>query len=323
MRPGARPILFVALAACAPACSAIAGLDQITESACAPYCGVDEGGADDLSLGEASALDRSDATSEAGREAEEAAADSGDEPGSSPDASTPDSAQVDSGAPEDSGTPDDSGTPEDSGAPEVGARDAAGDAVSPPDAADASEAGPCGTVFFHDAFDGNTQGWTLDTSWTIADTCASPPAPQKGNPDPKVDHTTGAAGGIVGAYVCGNNPTGATSAARYATSPAVDVASAPSVFLTFYRWLNSDALTYMTSTVDVYDGASWVNVYTNPSGSGNLVADAAWTRESYDVTAYKNAAFRVRFGYAVVNAGVYEMSCWNVDDVALSTVACP
>ena len=312
MRPSARPILVVALAACAPACSALAGLDSITESACAPYCGLDEGGADDVSVGEASALDRTDATSETGREAEEAAADSGDEPGSLPDASTADPAPVDSG---------DSGMQQDSGTPEGGATDAAGDVVvSPPDA---SEAGPCGTVFFHDAFDGNTQGWTLDTSWTIAGTCASPPAPQKGNPDPKVDHTTGAAGGIVGAYVCGNNPTGATSAARYATSPAVDVASAPSVFLTFYRWLNSDALTYMTSTVDVYDGTSWVNLYTNPSGSGNIVADAAWARQSYDVTAYKNAAFRVRFGYAVVNAGVYEMSCWNVDDVALSTVACP
>jgi hypothetical protein len=209
----------------------------------------------------------------------------------------------------------------DGGTPDAGPPDAPAESGVP--VPEAGDGGPCGTVFLGDTFGGNTLGWTLDSSWSIADTCASPPAPKKGNPDPTVDHTTGAAGGVMGAYVCGNNPTGATTPARYATSPAVDVASAPSVFLTFYRWLNSDAQTYMTSTVDVFDGTSWVNVYTNPSGSGVVVTDGAWTRESYDVTAYRNAAFKVRFGYAIVGAGVYAMSCWNVDDLTLSTLACP
>jgi len=107
----------------------------------------------------------------------------------------------------------------------------------------------------------------------------------------------------------------------YATSPAVDVSSAPALFLTFYRWLNSDESTYMTSTVDVWSGSAWVNLYENPASP--VVTDAAWTRESFDVTAYKNAAFKVRFGYAILSTGVYQVSCWNVDDVTLSTVACP
>ena len=64
-------------------------------------------------------------------------------------------------------------------------------------------------------------------------------------------------------------------------------------------------------------------VRVNPSGSGNVVTDGTWNRESYDLTAYKNAHLQVRFGYAIVGAGVYEMSCWNVDDVTISTVACP
>ena len=123
--------------------------------------------------------------------------------------------------------------------------------------------------------------------------------------------------------MCGNNPTGSTSPFRYATSPAVDVSGAATLKLGFYRWLNSDADGWMTSTVDVYDGTSWVNLYTNPSGAGNITADSAWTKVEYDVTAQKNAAFRVRFGYAVTDSGVYEMSCWNVDDVTLSTASCP
>lgn len=180
-----------------------------------------------------------------------------------------------------------------------------------------------GTVLFQDSFANNAQGWTLDTTWSIAEECATPPAPQKGNPDPTSDHTGTPGSGVVGAFVCGNNPTGATTAFRYATSPAFDASGASTLTLGFWRWLNSDEAAYLASTVDVYDGSAWVNVYTNPTGSGNLVTDAAWTYEPYDVTQWKNAAFRVRFGYSIVATGVYEMSAWNVDDVSVSTPACP
>jgi hypothetical protein len=295
---------LVALRFCVSACSAIAGLDGITESACAPTCGEDEGGAGDASVAEAGTLDRTDGSIDAGdarREAAPGLPDAGDEVDAMRDQAAPDAPWPETGAFEAS-IPD---APVESAVP------------------DATDAGPCGAVFFRDAFDSDAQGWTLDTSWSIASTCANPPAPKKGNADPTVDHTTGAAGGVAGAYVCGNNPTGATAPARYATSPVVDVASAPTVHLTFYRWLNTDALSYMVSTVDVYDGAAWVNLYTNPTGTGNAVTDGTWTRESYDVTAYRNAHFQVRFGYAIVSAGVYEMSCWNVDDLTISTAACP
>jgi hypothetical protein len=180
----------------------------------------------------------------------------------------------------------------------------------------------CG-VLFSDSFADNAAGWTLDTTWTIAQECASPPAPQKGNPDPTHDHTGTTGSGVVGAYVCGNNPTGQTTAFRYATSPAIDASGAPALKLAFWRWLNTDAADWVTSTVDVFDGASWVNVYTNPAGSGNLVTDGAWTRFEYDVTAHKNASFRVRFGYSIVNTKAYAMSSWNVDDVTVSTSSCP
>ncbi len=300
-RVSAGLILVVPLVA---ACSAIAGLDQITEADCAPNCGDGDAASVDVAA-EADAPEGADASSrpdtnrpdqDSGAQSVDAAAPDGVATSDGPagDASEMEAAPVEAG-------------------PETGPVEAGVDAP-------VAETGPCGTVFFQDAFDDASKGWTLDGSWSIAKTCASPPAPQKGNPDPTLDHTTGAPGGVAGAYVCGNNPTGNVAAARYATSPPVDVSAAPSVALTFYRWLNSDSASYMTSTIDVWDGAGWVNLYTNPT---SVVTDGAWTRETYDLTPYKNAALQVRFGYALLSKTVYAMSCWNVDDVTISTAACP
>jgi len=302
-----RAIVTAGAALSLAACAALSGLDQITESACAPDC------VDDAAV-EASA--GADAVTES----------------SLPDVG---GAAVDRRSPEDAPSTDDSPTADSVSVPDaVSAPDADSGAVtdsaSAPDtdagalsdaAADAGD-GSCGTVYLLENFSGAAPGWTFDATWAVATTCATPPAPQKGHPDPTVDHTTGAAGGVAGAYVCGNNPTGITSPFAYATSPAVDVSAAPTVILTFYRWLNTDSAGWMTSTVDVFDGSTWVNVYSNPTGSAGIVTDSAWTKVTFDVTAHKNAAFRVRFGYSILDGGVYAMSCWNVDDVMLSSVAC-
>lgn len=320
MRGTSRVVLAVIAGSTLAACAAIEGLDGITEDDCAPN------GCPDVVV-----------ASDTGREATGRDASDAPEVGAGDGATGADTAAPETGrdAPV---VPLDAGEGGVDGGAEGGA-DAAADVrgdtgpdaeAGPFDAtndvqplADAAPDAPCGTVYVHETFDGTTPGWTLDSTWSIAPTCASPPAPQKGHPDPTVDHTTSSAGGVVAAYACGNNPTGATAPARYATSPAVDVSGAPSLKLAFYRWLNTDAAGWMTSTVDVFDGTAWVNVYTNPSGAGNVVADAAWTRVEYDVTAHKSAAFRVRFGYTITSASVYAMSCWNVDDLTLSTASCP
>jgi hypothetical protein len=324
--PAARSLALAAgLAVGACACEALTGLDQISEQACAPFCGDDD-------AGDAGLPGTGDAGGEGGHE--EAGADA-TSPDGRPDAPADGSGPADSGTPvdplADGSEDDDGGRNPDGGPPRDAGSDAASDArADAPAGADggsaadsgvdagAGDAGSCGTVYFSDSFDDDSKGWTLDSTWSIADTCSSPPAPQKGNPDPTVDHTRGVAGGVVAAYACGNNPAGTTAVARYVTSPVIDVSQAPEVFLTFYRWLNSDASTWMTSTVDVYDGTAWVSVYTNPA----IVTDAAWTQVQYPVTMYKNAQFRVRFGYALVSSGVYAMSCWNVDDVTVSSSAC-
>jgi hypothetical protein len=298
-------VIALGLAGCSlVACAALSGLDAITEDACAPDgCADAQGTLETATMDEAS-HEAAPSTPDTGR--------GGEASGSDPDVGAADTTTASAEAGADGA--------QEGALSEVGDADAAAE-TGP--AADAAPDGPCGTVYLSETFDSTDGGWALDTTWSIAPTCPDPPAPQKGYPDPTTDHTTGAAGGVAGVYVCGNNPAGTTSAIRYATSPTVDVSAAPSVKLGFYRWLNSDASGWMTSTVDVFDGTTWVNVYTNPSGTGNVVTDSTWTKVEYDVTAQKNAAFRVRFGYAVPDSGVYSMSCWNIDDLTLSTGSCP
>jgi hypothetical protein len=297
-----RAIVTACAALSLAACAALSGLDQITESACAPDC-----------LDDAAANEAAPDTAAEGTTADRSVPNVAE---AAPDTQFAEASPADAGAGADTEVDPDAVAVTDT---RTETQNEVGGESGPSD----SGTDACGTVYLFENFDGPTPGWTLDATWTVATTCANPPAPQKGYPDPTVDHTTGAAGGVVGAYVCGNNPTGQTSPFVYATSPAVDVSAAPSVILTFYRWLNTDETAWMTSTVDVFDGSAWVNVYTNPSGSAGRVTDSAWTKVTYDVTAHKNAALQVRFGYEVVDSGVYAMSCWNVDDVMLSSAACP
>jgi hypothetical protein len=274
------------------ACAEVAGLDELVKDDCADGC-TDAGPVDANTPLDA----RNDgATADAAIYQSTDVSDAGSSDASATDASFVDATTLD-GSPPDSMSPD----------------------ASTPDSG-----GACGTVFLAEPFSNDFNGWTLDATWGVAATCSAPPTPQKGLPDPTSDHTTSTTdNGVAGAFLCGNNPASTTSAARYLTSPIVDTAGAPSLKLTFYRWLNSDSAGYMSSTVDVYDGTAWVNVYTNPTGSGTYVTDSAWNAMVYDLSAYANASLRVRFGYSVLSTSVYEMSSWNVDDVTISTLACP
>jgi hypothetical protein len=333
MRRRAWPAALTALSASLTVCAALSGLDQIHEDDCVPAgceASVEGGFANGDEFADAAfARDtavRADGPDDEGDASEEADAPGRPETATESDSSVnaDDAQRADTGgvdrqeaqAPDagvDCGSLDD---PDHCGSCSIqcatcaGARECSGGACAG------------GTVYYYEPFTGGATGWLLDATWSAASECASPPAPDKGNADPTSDHTSmTAAGGVIGAYVCGNNPRGQLSPARYATSPAVDVSSAPSLTLTFYRWLNSDEPAYMVSTVDVFDGTAWKNLYTNPPSA--LVTDAAWTKVEYDVTTYKNAAFRVRFGFASTSTKVYAMSSWNVDDVTLSTASCP
>ena len=103
-------------------------------------------------------------------------------------------------------------------------------------------------------------------------------------------------------------------------SPAIDLSDAPgSVQLSYWRWLNGNGMTGGAKHfVEVYNGLAWVTIWS----TANLITDSAWTRVEFDVTAYKNAAFKVRFGYNMFMKGATVMSGWNIDDVRLSSSSC-
>jgi hypothetical protein len=175
---------------------------------------------------------------------------------------------------------------------------------------------PVPTTLFSEGFANNSQGWTLGTEWQVA--AAKVSIGGYGNPDPATDHTLGTDNGVAGVVIGGNPST--TKHRYYMTSPIINAAGATKLYLGFWRWLNSDYLPYMQNSVEVFNGSSWVVVW--QSGSYPAVQDAAWSQQSFDISAHANANLRVRFGHMVGSAGVFTVSSWNVDDVTVTKVTC-
>ena len=43
---------------------------------------------------------------------------------------------------------------------------------------------------------------------------------------------------------------------------------------------------------------------------------------SHDITPYKNASIRVRFGYDIESENAFSIGSWNLDDVKLQNTVC-
>jgi hypothetical protein len=188
-------------------------------------------------------------------------------------------------------------------------------------------AGVCsgGTIYFSEDYSDNGKGWTLGTEWEIEAASVSA-GHQQGNPDPATDHSKTSDNGVAGVAVGGNYSHNPVHDFYYLTSPVINLsAAAGTVKLTYWRWLNCDFDPYVVDSVEVYNGSAWVTVWSNSSLGNVLVADNNWLRFEHDVTAYKNAGFRVRFGHKTgqkANFLPFIMSGWNLDDVSLSSATC-
>ncbi len=162
-------------------------------------------------------------------------------------------------------------------------------------------------------------GFILGAEWQIKSATASS-GQTTGNPDPALDHTPTADNGVAGVVVGGNTTT-AVHGYYYLTSATPSTTPGARVHLVFWRWLNSDYTPYMDNDIEVYDGSSWITVWT--SGGQPAIADASWTRVSIDVSPWANPSMRVRWGVTVGQSGAFVASSWNLDDVALvNTDAC-
>ncbi len=163
------------------------------------------------------------------------------------------------------------------------------------------------------------QWWTLTGEWDVA------PAAGTGNPgdDPANDHTEpGDDDMLAGVAIPGTPAPAVMSQAAHLTSAPFDISTGPSpVYLEFYRWLNSDVSPRMTNTVEVWDGSLWIEIWSGPNTTP--LAENAWSQQVFDVTAYRNPYFRVRFGYAIDDEAAASSSSWNIDDVRVaSTFTC-
>ncbi|MBE5232354.1 MAG: hypothetical protein INR81_26050, partial [Microcystis aeruginosa PMC 728.11] len=101
----------------------------------------------------------------------------------------------------------------------------------------------------------------------------------------------------------------------YLTSPIINTSTANQLFFEYARWLNSDYTPYMQNTVEIFNGSSWVNLWS--SGASPGVQDNAWTPQQFDISAHKSALTQIRFGFNVGNTGVWTVSSWNLDDVKI------
>jgi hypothetical protein len=190
-------------------------------------------------------------------------------------------------------------------------------------------AGLCGggvgpMVFFAEDFADNAAGWTLGPEWGIGPAMMSIGGVH--GADPAIDHTPSGDNGVAGVVIGGNASTN-LHGYYYLESPTFNTANAPGqVYFTFYRWLNSDYDPYMHNSVDVWNGQTWVNLWTTgmfPGIEDSPPLGLGWTYIEHDVTSYKNAAMRVRFGFDIQSPGVYTIGSWNVDDVLVADAPCP
>lgn len=176
------------------------------------------------------------------------------------------------------------------------------------------------TVLFSEDFSDNSAGWTLGTEWQIGSATASNGGAY--GADPAADHTASADNGVAGVVIGGNASTG-VHGYYYLESPTINAVTAnPADFveLRLWRWLNSDYANYMHNSVEVYDGATWQQIWvtgTFPGVQDSPPVGDGWFPMSFDVTPYSNANFRVRFGFDIGQAGVYTIGSWNVDDVSV------
>lgn len=181
--------------------------------------------------------------------------------------------------------------------------------------APSGEEGCCATPLFEDTF-ATDKGWTYQGQWArgtaMASTCAESPLKN----DPAQDYSGTSDNFLAGVELGGCVSESTVGTWYYMTSPIIDTSLAPALYLGFWRLLNSDGFLYADNRVEVWDGAAWVKVW----GQGSqATTDANWTYMEYNITPYKSAETRIRFGVNVLSAAGKAASSWNIDDVRLYT----
>ncbi len=168
--------------------------------------------------------------------------------------------------------------------------------------------------YLSEDFSAKPDGWAFGDTWESGPAHASS-GQIGGHPDPASDHSAMGDDGVAGTKIGGNVGTN-VHAPFYLETPPVDLSKVPGpVTLEFWRWLNSDYPPYANATVEVYDGAAWVQVFGMVSGVP--IQDNEWKLVQVDITAYKSSKLQVRWGYSIGSSSAFDESGWNIDDVRI------
>ncbi len=171
--------------------------------------------------------------------------------------------------------------------------------------------GCCSPPLFADTF-ATDKGWTYEGQWARGQATASTCSVSPLGHDPASDHTSTADNSLAGVALGGCASKTDINTWFYLTSPKVDASGDGDLYVSFWRWLNSDSFLYMDNRVEVWDGAAWVKVWSQPSQS---IVEQKWNYFEFNVSPYANAEFQVRFGVNVLSAAGKDAASWNIDDV--------
>ena len=159
-------------------------------------------------------------------------------------------------------------------------------------------------------------GWTTQGQWQFG-----PPTGQGGasygHPDPSSGYT---GDNVYGVNLAGDYST-TIGGPYYLLMGPIDLSDVVGTHLKFMRWLNSDYAPYVTNRVEVSsNGTDWVGVWSNGDSE---YTDNAWVPCEYDIAGIVDGHSNVyvRWSYQV-GTGAWAYSGWNIDDVALTVLAC-
>jgi subtilisin family serine protease len=147
-----------------------------------------------------------------------------------------------------------------------------------------------------------------------------------GNPDPASAHGGSNVLGVdmtgLGAYN-GDYEINLSDRAYTATSPIIDCTDFLNIQMTFWRYLNVEQPAYDHAYIDIYDGSTWHEIWSNSA----TITDNSWNEINIDISTYAdgNTDMRIRFCIGETD-GSWQYSGWNIDDFVVfgeSTITIP
>lgn len=168
------------------------------------------------------------------------------------------------------------------------------------------------SVFWSDDFSSD-RGWTGlggPAEWTIG-------SPSAGGGDPALDATPTGDNGVLGNDLTATGTyENDISETEWVESPVIDCSDIYGTILTFNRWLRVEGNGNDHVYLEVYNGDSWVRIFSNPTAP---LLESNWGAQQFNLSSVAdyNPAMRIRFGLGTTD-GADNYAGWNIDDVAFS-----